>query len=254
MKKSWYEELFTDYAETYDKEAFTQGTVGECDFIEKEIGGDRSIRILDIGCGTGRHTVELARRGYRVTGIDLSASQIAKAREKAEAAGVEVDFRVTDARSLKFNREFGLVQIICEGAFPLMGTDEENFAILEGAARAAKPGGKLILTTLNALFPLNHAVSDFEAKNLVEGTSDDHAFDQMTFRMKSTFHIRDDHGREKTLSCDERYYAPSEITWLLKSLNFTEISISGGKIGAFSRDYKLTPEDFEMLVVAKTGA
>ncbi|MCX6566124.1 MAG: class I SAM-dependent methyltransferase [Candidatus Aminicenantes bacterium] len=249
--KPWYEELFTDYAETYDKEVFTQGTLGECDFIEKEIGGDRSIRILDIGCGTGRHGIELARRGYRVTGVDLSADQIAKARKKARAAGVEADFRVADARSLTFDKEFDLVQIICEGAFPLMGTDEENFAILEGAARAVKPGGKLILTTLNVLFPLAHSVKDFEAENLVEGMSDDHAFDPKTFRMKSTFQVRDDHGREKTLSCDERYYAPSEITWLLKRLGFTAISISGSKIGAFNRADSLTPDDFEMLVVAE---
>ncbi|MBN1425419.1 methyltransferase domain-containing protein, partial [Candidatus Fermentibacteria bacterium] len=71
----WYEELFTDYAGTYDREVFTQGTLGEVDFIEQELGGDRSKRILDVGCGTGRHAIELARRGYQVTGIDLSESQ-----------------------------------------------------------------------------------------------------------------------------------------------------------------------------------
>ena len=251
--KPWFEELFTDYAETYDKEAFTQGTAGECDFIEKEIGRDRSARILDVGCGTGRHAVELARRGYRVTGIDLSPSQLAKAREKAQAAGVDVDFRVADARALDFRNEFDLVQMICEGAFPLMGTDEENFAILKGAARALKPGGKLILTTLNALFPLAHSVKEFEAENIVEGTSADHDFDLMTFRIASTLQLKDDHGRERTLSCNERYYAPSEITWLLKSLGFASVSIHGCKIGAFSREDPLTPGDFEMLVVAVMG-
>ena len=47
--KRWYEELFENYAETYDREAFTQGTLQEVDFIESEIGGDQSLRILDIG-------------------------------------------------------------------------------------------------------------------------------------------------------------------------------------------------------------
>ena len=249
--KRWYEELFTNYSATYDKEAFVQGTVGEADFIEREIGADKSVPILDVGCGTGRHAVELARRGYRVRGVDLSASQIERAREKAKAAGVAVDFRIADARALPFRDEFGLVLMICEGAFPLMDTDEENFSILQGAAKALKPGGKLILTTLNALFPLVHSVKDFENENLVEGQSGGHDFDLMTLRMTSSLTVRDDAGRERTIVCNERYYAPSEMTWLLKSVGFSEIAIHGCKIGAFSRDDALTPDDFEMLVIAK---
>ena len=83
----WYEELFEDYAEKYDKEAFTRGTVGECDFIEKEIAGAKTARILDIGCGTGRHAIELARRGYAVVGIDLSRVAAASGRGKSGGAG-----------------------------------------------------------------------------------------------------------------------------------------------------------------------
>jgi 2-polyprenyl-3-methyl-5-hydroxy-6-metoxy-1,4-benzoquinol methylase len=248
--KPWYEELFKDYAETYDKEAFTQGTAGECDFIEREIGGDRSVPILDIGCGTGRHSVELARRGYRMTGVDLSDSQIARAREKAAVAGVAVDLRVGDARELAFQAEFGLAILICEGAFPLMETDEENYRILQGAARALRPGGKLILTTLNGLFPLCRSVKDFEAENLVEGESGGHDFDLMTFRMASTLAVHDDHGRERVLECNERYYVPPEMTWLLKTAGFASVEIFGCKIGAFSRDDRLAPDGFEMLVVA----
>ena len=72
----WYETLFANFGRTCDKESFTQGTVGEVDFVEQELGGDRSKLILDIGCGTGRHAVELTKRGYRVTGFDLSEGQL----------------------------------------------------------------------------------------------------------------------------------------------------------------------------------
>ncbi len=84
--KKWYEKLFDNYGKQYDKESFAQGTIGECDFIEKELNYDKSLKIIDIGCGTGRHSIELTKRGYSVTGIDLSESQLKKAREKAEEA------------------------------------------------------------------------------------------------------------------------------------------------------------------------
>ena len=99
----WYETLFANFGKTYDKESFTQGTVGEVDFVERELGADRSKRILDIGCGTGRHAIELARRGYRVTGFDLSEGQLRLAREKAAAAGVTVEFQRRDATQPHFN-------------------------------------------------------------------------------------------------------------------------------------------------------
>ena len=80
----WYIELFDNYSRKYDQESYTSGTAGECDFIEQEIGFDRSVRILDIGCGTGRHSIELARRGYRVTGIDLSKSMLTRGKRRRQ--------------------------------------------------------------------------------------------------------------------------------------------------------------------------
>jgi SAM-dependent methyltransferase len=250
MAKKWYETLFTDFAGTYDRESFTQGTLGECDFIESEIGGDRSVAILDIGCGTGRHAIELARRGYQVTGIDLSPSQIGRARAKAAAAGVAPDFLVGDARDLPFDGRFGLAVMICEGAFALMETDEMNFEILRGAARALRPGGKLVMTTLNGLFPLHRSVGQFESEGMVEAVSGGHDFDLLTFRMRSRLETRDDRGRPIEVDCDERWYIPSELTWLLKQAGFGPVEVFGARLGAFSRSAALTPDDFEILAVA----
>ncbi|MBN1423577.1 class I SAM-dependent methyltransferase [Candidatus Fermentibacteria bacterium] len=247
----WYEELFTNYARTYDTEPYTQGTGVEVDFIEAEIEHNKGIRILDIGCGTGRHAIELARRGYEVTGIDLSETQLARAREKAVDAGVSVQFRQGDARRLTCREEFDLVIMLCEGAFPLMETDEENFAILANAAAALREPGKLILTTLNALFPLFHSVKDFINDQSETGRTHDHHFDLHTFRDGSTFEVTDDDGVVKTLVCNERYYAPCEMTWLLTSLGFARVALFGCPTGGFSRDNALTHDDFEMLVVAE---
>ncbi len=252
--KKWYQELFTNYAEKYENEVFTQGTMGEVDFIESEINQDKNCKILDVGCGTGRHAIELAKRGYSVTGVDLSENMLDKAREKAIEAGVQIDFQIADARNLQFEDEFGLVIMLCEGGFSLMETDEMNFQILECAARALKKDvdhRKLIFTTLNGLFPLFHSVKDFLNSNMVDGDSIENTFDLMTFRDKSNFEMVDDGGKKKILECDERYYVPSEITWLLKSLNFNKIDICGCKLGEFSRNDPLTTEDYEMLIIAE---
>lgn len=255
--KQWYELLFENYANTYDQECFVQGTFGECDFIEKEIKFDKTLKIIDIGCGTGRHDIELAKRGYQITGIDLSESQLKRAKEKAKDQRVKVDFQKHDARALPFHHEFDLAIMLCEGGFPLMETDEMNFEILKNATNVLSSNGKLIFTTLNGLFPLFHSVEQFFAKaNANSGkkgqaTYKSNTFDLMTFRDHHAVVITDDLGNKKELRSNERYYVPSEITWLLKTLGYQKIDIFGAKLGAFSRNDLLTTEDFEMLVIAE---
>lgn len=79
----------------------------------------------------------------------------------------------------------------------------------------------------------------------------DCSFDLMTFRDHNTVVFEDDAGNKKELKCNERYYVPSELTWLLKSLGFKKIDIFGAKLGAYSRKDTLTTEDFEMLIIAE---
>jgi len=247
----WYEELFTNYAATYDKEVFTQGTLQETDFLEQELNFDRNKRILDIGCGTGRHAIELAKRGYTVTGIDLSESQLNHAKQKAQAEQVSVDFQQADARHLQFRDEFDFTIMLCEGGFSLMETDEMNFAILNNATQALTSQGKFIFNALNALFPLYHSVKEFLDQSLVDGQQiERNNFDLMTFREQSTFNTADDDGQKITLNCNERYYVPSEITWLLKTLNYSKVEIYGGQVGDFKRQ-PLTTENYEILVIAE---
>jgi 2-polyprenyl-3-methyl-5-hydroxy-6-metoxy-1,4-benzoquinol methylase len=251
--KRWYETLFDNYGSQYDAESFVHGTIGECDFIEKEIGFNRQTRILDIGCGTGRHLIELTKRGYKVTGIDLSESQLRRANQKALEQSLVIDLRKMDARDLPFSGEFDLAIMICEGAFPLMETDEMNYQILQNGYKSLKNSGKFIFTTLNGLFPLFHSVKEFLSGGS-DGSSticEKSSFDLMTFRDYNVTSFVDDSGNKIEIDCNERYYVPSEITWMLKSLGFKTIGIFGAKLGAFSRNDMLTTEDFEMLIIAE---
>ncbi len=250
----WYETLFANYGQAYDKECFTQGTVGEVDFVERELGSDRSKLILDIGCGTGRHAIELAGRGYGVTGFDLSEGQIRRAREKAAAAGVAVDFQCRDATQPHFEGEFDAALMFCEGAFPLMETDEKNYAVLVHACAALRPGGKLLMTTLNALYPLLHSLKDFYDANKSGTTAGELTFDLATFRECAELTFTDDAGHTHTIRTSERYYTPPELCWLLRTAGFAQVGIFGCHLGQFSREHPLTPDDFEMLVVAEKTA
>ena len=251
--KQWYEQLFENYANQYEKESFVQGTGGECDFIEQELNYNKSLRILDVGCGTGRHSIELTKRGYKITGIDFSEAQIKKARQKASKQNLEIEFLRHDARDLPFHNEFDVAIMLCEGGFPLMETDEMNFEILRNVSDALNVQCKFIFTTLNGLFPLHHSIEKFCSANSGKSDATYHKnkFDLMTFRDYNITEFTDDSGKKITLESNERFYVPSEITWLLKSLGFQQIDIYGAKLGAYSRKDPLTTEDFEMLVIAE---
>lgn len=200
-----------------------------------------------------RHSIELAKRGYSITGIDLSESLLQKASEKARIADLHIDFFNYDARSLPFEKQFDVAIMICEGGFPLMETDDMNFEILKKVSQSLKDKAKFIFTTLNGLFPIFNSVEDFCASNSDEGNATYHknTFDLMTFRDYNITKVIDDNGIEKELECNERYYIPPEIKWLLKTVGFTKIEIFGAKLGAFSREDKLKTDDFEMLVIAE---
>lgn len=248
----WYEKLFENYGQKYDEEIFTQGTLGECDFIEKELNFDKSLYMIDVGCGTGRHSIELAKRGYSIVGIDLSEAQLSRAREKANSSQLDIDFQQQDARNLPFEKSFDVAIMLCEGGFPLMETDEMNFEILKNVSKALKDKAKLIFTTLNGLYPIYHSINEFHGALNHEGaTYNSQGFNLMTFRDHNITTFTDDDENQHQLDCNERYYVPSEITWLLKTLGFKKIEIFGAKLGAFSREDALTTEDYEMLVVAE---
>ena len=121
-------EIFYDrHAKEYYKEPWVGNTVQEIDFIEQELSLLSGLSIIDIGCGTGRHSIELAKRGYDVTGLDISDKMLDEAREKAEDLGLKIDFIHRDATNFNLDKKFDLAICLCEGAFGLLGLDEEPF-------------------------------------------------------------------------------------------------------------------------------
>jgi len=153
----WFESVARYLGDSYLKYSFTKGTKQEIDFLVEAlplVGGDR---VIDVGCGPGRHCNELGIRGYKAFGIDISATFI----EQASASAVEgASFRRLDARLLQdeieLHGKFDVAICLCQGAFGVMLDDSEDLDVLRGAAAVLRPGGLLALSAFNSYFSIRH--------------------------------------------------------------------------------------------------
>ena len=187
-----WEYFFDKHAPEYMDNIFTGNTDAEVDFLEEELGLEKGDSVLDVGCGTGRHSLELARRGYNVTGIDISEKMLDRGREIAEKENLDIEFIKANAVDFKLKKRYDSAVCLCEGAFGLlnMGEDpmERDIKILKNISSCLKPGGKFILTALNGLkkireyndedveagrFDPVNVVEYFPAKEVIDEAPDD---------------------------------------------------------------------------------
>lgn len=141
-----------------------QETTKEIDKILKIAKIKKSDRILDLCCGYGRHSIELAKRGYQVTGFDYSKYFLSKAKKEAQKEGLEINFIQGDIRELPFKKDFDVVLMLFSAAFYF--SDIENKNIFIKLNKVVKPGGKIIIAIANAeLFFEEYLKKGFSAKD-----------------------------------------------------------------------------------------
>jgi SAM-dependent methyltransferase len=178
---------------------FTKGTAQEVPFLIDLLALPKGARILDVGCGPGRHALELAAAGYAVTGIDVSRRFLDIAAEDARARGVHLSLFEIDAREMPFSDEFDAVISICQGAFGLMGRDDA--LVLKRMGEALKREGRLVVTAFNALYE-------------VQTQRPEASFDVAEGIVHERTTVRDESGNEHATDLWTGVYTPRELKLL----------------------------------------
>jgi SAM-dependent methyltransferase len=237
-----WEAFFDSFAPRYMGEPFVAATVAEADFIEALLDLTPGARVLDLGCGTGRHTVELAARGYAVTGVDLSQGMLNEASEAIARAGVSAELVKCDATSFEPIEPFDVALCLCEGSLGLLATAddplEHDLAILRTIYRALRPRGRFVLTALNGLRMARQCGPDDVAAG---------RFDPATLTERHPLEWSDAGGKH-VMEVRERGFVPSELALLCHAAALRVDHVWGGTAGDWGRR-PVDPDEMEIMVV-----
>jgi SAM-dependent methyltransferase len=198
---------------------FTKGSDQEVAFLIELLDLAPAARILDVGCGPGRHAIRLAAAGYAVTGIDVSQSFLDIAAADARAAGVPLSLFQVDARQMPFEDEFDAVLSICQGGFGLMGKDDS--LVLRRMTEAVKSRGIVVVTAFSAYFAARE--------------QQDAHLDADTGIVHEVMTIKDPDGSERSFDAWTGVYTPRELRLLALGVGLVPEHIWAVTPGDFAR-------------------
>ncbi|MCP5029182.1 MAG: class I SAM-dependent methyltransferase [Actinomycetia bacterium] len=208
----------------YLRYSFTKGTAQEVGFLIDVLGLDETTRVLDVGCGPGRHANALAARGIEVVGVDISERFLEVARSAAPPGATYVR---ADARGLEFDTEFDAVISLCQGAFGLAGGPgrvsalDPDLDVLLGMARALRPGGLIALSAFSAYFQ-------------VKWLEDTDTFDAASGVNHEVTEIRDESGRAVPAELWTTCFTPRELRLLFRQAGLEPLEV-----------WSVTPGDYQ---------
>lgn len=235
----YFEELAEHLGSAYLRYSFTKGTEQEIAFLLDLLALPAGARVLDVGCGPGRHSVALARAGITVIGVDISRKFLDIAAEAARDAGVGAGFFEVDARQMPFDGEFDAVISICQGGFGLMGSDDS--IVMKRMAEAVKPGGRVVLTAFSAYFEAAHR-------------RDGAIFDADEGIVYERAPILDEVGATKDADMWTGVYTPRELRLLSIGVGLIPEAVWSVEPGGFARnDPDLEHPEFMLVAMRPPG-
>lgn len=152
-KSSWYKEIWS--LDIKDM-SWTEDTKNQVDFLIKALDLTGKERILDLACGFGRHSLEFARRGFCVVGVDITDEYVEDAKKQAEKEKLPATFYHQDIRAVTFEAEFDVVLNMGDGAIGYLENEEENLKIFDVIAKALRNGGKHVMDIMSADYADTH--------------------------------------------------------------------------------------------------
>jgi SAM-dependent methyltransferase len=224
--KPWFVDLFDeDYLRTLPF-LTPQATQSEAEFVIDAMGLSPGAQVLDVGCGYGRHAMELAARGFHVVGLDLSTPLLVRGGEEAQRRGLEINFVRGDMRELDFDAQF-------DGAYCLFSTfgyfdDETNKKTVANIARALKPGGRVMIEILNR----DYVIADLPTRVWWEGEGcvvlEEVELNYFSSRIQVNRSVVFDDGRQLEQEISVRAYSLHEVGKLMHAAGFRVLEVSGG--------------------------
>jgi SAM-dependent methyltransferase len=228
----WFEDVAEHLGGAYLRYSFTKGTEQEVGFLADWLALAPGARILDVGCGPGRHAHAFGRRGFEVVGVDISERFIALARQTTPE-GVAVTFERADARGLEFDAEFDAVISLCQGAFGLSAGGgatalDPDRAVLDRMAGALRPGGRLALSAFSAYFQVRF-LGEADSFDAERGVNHEHTA------------VRNEDGVEAPADLWTTCFTPRELRLLAEAAGLRPDHVWSVTPG----DYAARPPDIE---------
>jgi len=238
----WFDALAEFLGPAYLRNAFTKGTEQEVDFLVDALALVPGMRVLDVGCGPGRHSLALARRGYEVVGVDHSAEFVRLAREAAAADGLPATFEALDVRELDRAGEFDAAICLCQGGFGLLGGYDETdvFGRIAATLRPStslRRGGALAVSAFSAVFAVRH----------LEVGED---YDPATGVLHEVATVRGPDGTEAPFDLWTTCFTARELELLARGAGLDAIEVHGVTPGAYRRGSP-TLDHHELLLLAR---